>query len=95
MKSIEVIGFTRPEDKFFEGILNHEEHHKQSSPFMLIQGNAIESLDTLNDLFLRADEEDIILKPWVGWYSKARVVAFRLSELIDYAKKHKTKFVSS
>jgi hypothetical protein len=68
---------------FFMYEITPVEHRKHTTPFIFYLNGKVEVIYYLKELLQKANDNDIILKAWVGQW-RTDIFAFKLSELKEH-----------
>ena len=85
-------GLRTPDDSFFDTITRCE-HKQQVTPFIFYLDGKVIGIWKTPDLFRVANDNDIIIKGWVGNW-KTDMFAFKVSELKEYIKRKGLKILN-
>ncbi len=76
-------GLRKDCNNFFMYDITPVEYRKHTTPFIFYLDGKVEAIYYLKELLQKANDNDIILKAWVGKWS-TDIFAFKLSDLKEY-----------
>lgn len=83
-----VNNFRTPDDEgLFFNTITCVEHRQQTTPFIFMCNGDVHAINYTYELFKVANDNDIILKAWVGKW-KTDIFAFKVGDLKEYIDKN-------